>query len=728
MRSTRRKFLQMTGCLAIGFHLKGFSFEHPSPFAQELPESLKRNPNINAWIEVLANGKVRIFTGKVELGQGIRTAIAQVAAEELYLPMESVEVVIAETGRTPNEGYTVGSGSIEQSAMVVRFAAAAAKMKLLELASQKLSVPVEQLSIDNGKVNMNTGNHQLTFTDLLGGRQITDEVRLPVTLKPKEDYKLVGKAILRDDIGRMARGEQVYVQDLRFPGMVHARVVRPAAYDAKLLKFNEKEVRQNTEGLLKIVRNGSFLGVIAEDEYQAMQAQMLLQETSEWSVSPPLPVNDEKSLQEYFLKLPMQSERVCEKGMISSEGFTHKARYFKPYIMHGSIGPSCAVALWDKTVLHIWSHTQGVYPLRDALSKLLKLPAESVHVTGVPGSGCYGHNGADDVAADAALLAMAYPGKHVRLQWSREEEHAWEPYGSAMIMEIAAHLDSNGSIKGWKYDLWSDTHSTRPGGNAENLLAARYLETPFTPKGGGYSGGGYRNAEPYYAIPNQQVDAHFFKGPLRVSALRSLGAYANIFATESFMDELAEKAGKDPYEFRLVHLGDERAKAVIRKLREMTTRQKSSNGTAIGIAFSRYKNAASYCAVAAQVSADKKEGTVQVQKMWAAIDAGEVINIDGLKNQTEGGMIQSASWTLKEQVKFDNRNITSTDWNAYPIFRFTEVPDVEVAVLNQPNEEVLGAGEAAQGPAAAAIANAVYYACGKRIRSLPVLPEKIKEA
>src|SRR4030095_14608581 len=485
MRTSRRKFIQMTGCLAIGFSLGGFSYVYPSPFVQDLPESLKKNPNINAWLEVLANGNVRIFTGKVELGQGIRTAIGQVAAEELDLAMENVEVVIAETGRTPNEGYTVGSGSIEQGAMAVRYASAAARKKLLELAALKLNAPVEQLSIDNGKVGLKTGNHKLTFAELLEGKQITDEVHLPVNLKPKENYRLVGKAIPRADIGRMVRGEQVYVQDLRFPGMVHARVVRPAAYDAKLLKFDEQYVQKDMEGLLKIVKNGSFLGVIAEDEYQAIQGQKLMRSGATWSASSPLPANDEKLLQEYLKKLPLQSERVREKGKIASENFTHGARYCKPYIMHGSIGPSCAIALWDKNILHVWTHTQGVYPIRDALSKMLNLSPENIHVTGVPGSGCYGHTGADDVAADAALMAMAYRGKHVRLQWSREEEHAWEPYGSAMIVKVAANLDSAGKITGWKYEVWSDSHGARPGGNPENLLPAHYLETPFIPKSKG---------------------------------------------------------------------------------------------------------------------------------------------------------------------------------------------------------------------------------------------------
>jgi CO/xanthine dehydrogenase Mo-binding subunit len=351
---------------------------------------------------------------------------------------------------------------------------------------------------------------------------------------------------------------------------------------------------------------------------------------------------------------------------------------------------------------------------------MLKLSPEKIHITGVPGSGCYGHNGADDAAADVALLAMAYPGKHIRLQWTRSDEHGWEPYGSAMIMEVAATLDGSGNINSWQYDVWSDTHGIRPGGEPNNLLAAQHYATPF--KGdGGFSGGMKRNAEPYYTIANRQINAHVFKGPLRTSSLRSLGAYANVFAIESFMDELAEKAGKDPFTFRLMHLTDERAKAVIRKLQEQTAALKPAAHTGIGIAFSRYKNTASYCAVAAQVYVPPASGTVQVQKMWAAIDSGEVINLDGLINQTEGGMIQSASWTIMEQVQFDAEHVTSRDWVSYPIMRFDQVPEVEVAVLDQPNEKAMGAGEAAQGPAAAAIANAVYKAAGQRIRHLPLL-------
>ncbi|HLZ88430.1 MAG TPA: molybdopterin cofactor-binding domain-containing protein, partial [Puia sp.] len=364
-------------------------------------------------------------------------------------------------------------------------------------------------------------------------------------------------------------------------------------------------------------------------------------------------------------------------------------------------------------------------------------------IKGVPGSGCYGHNGADDVAADAALLAMAVPGKHVHLQWSREDEHAWEPYGSAMVMELEALIQPDGKITHWKYALWSDTHGARPGGDAANLLTAHYLENPINKKPSGFSGGAYRNADPYYAIPNRLVTANFFDGPLRTSSLRSLGAYANIFAIESFIDELAIHAGKDPFEFRIQNLEDDRATAVLRQLQKqlaaspathavptLATHTDPTSATpasptptthsiGTGIAFSRYKNSGSWCAVAARVSVDKTTGIVSVNKMWAVIDAGEVINLDGIKNQIEGGMIQSASWTLHEQVKFDGKQVTSRQWATYPVMHINQAPEVEVTVIPRPQEPPLGAGEAAQGPAAAAIVNAVYNACGVRVRSLP---------
>ncbi len=717
MQTSRRTFIKTTGCLTIGFFLGGEAFKSTSlagPITPSLsgghPSSPFEDP-INAWLEVLADGRIRVLTGKLELGQGITTAVAQVAAEELNMEMTQVEVTMAETGRTPNEGYTAGSNSIESSAMSIRRAAAAAREQLLQLAAEKLHTPATELQIHNGKISTKDHTHTLTFSEILDNKQLQGEIPGEVTLKPKETYTIVGKATPREDTAKITKGDPIYVHDLRFPGMVHARIVRPPVYGAKLLHAEE------VPGILKTVINGSFLAVIAASEYEAIQAQRLAREKAKWSDVPPLPKIDA----DYLQSLPANTEQVTQKGTPGNITPTLKTRYFKPYIMHGATGPSCAIAFYDNTTLHIWTHSQGVYPLRESVAKMLRISVDNIHIKGVPGAGCYGHNGADDAAADAALLAMAYPGKHIRVQWMREEENAWEPYGSAMVMELAAHLDqTTGRITHWQHDLWSDTHGARPGGNADNLLPARYIEQPFLKKPSGFSGGAYRNATPYYAIPDQLVRAHFFDGPLRTSSLRSLGAYANIFAIESFMDELAEKAGKDPFEFRLMHLVDQRATDVLEKLRTITSNQQTSHTGAIGIAFSRYENTKSYCAVAARVTTSLKNSLPRLEKMWAVIDAGEAINLDGIKNTIEGGMIQSASWTLYEEVKFNERQITSLNWNNYPIARFPQAPDVEVIVIDRPSEKAVGAGEAAQGPAAAAIVNAIHRATGKRIRHLPV--------
>jgi len=723
---SRRDFIKSAGCLTLTFPLwtscELAAGENAVPDSS-LPRSLSRHPYISAWLQILEDGSIRVYTGKIELGQGIRTAIGQVAAEELYTHPDRITVHLVETGVTPDEGYTAGSGSIINSAMSVRYAAAAARARLLTMAAEKLKVKADALTLEDGNIQQD-GQPVMSFAELLEGKQLEDKVDTPPELKPKSDYQWVGTAFPRQGIEKMVRGKEVYVQDLRFPGMVHARVLRPPAYQSKLESYDQVALEQRVHGLLKVVTDGSFLGVITEDEYQAEKAQQVLKNTSRWTRPPALPAD--QPLHEYLKTLPARKESVENKGNFTDGGKKIQASYFKPYIMHASIGPSCAVALYDQQTLHVWSHTQGAYPLRGALKEVVGLPEEKVHIIGVSGSGCYGHNGANDAATDAALMAMAYPGRHVRVQWSREDEHGWEPYGTAMIVEAEATLTAQGTIDQWKCELWSDSHSTRPSGDPGNLMTAHYLADPHPRTSYGYSGGGYRNADPYYKIPNLKIDAHFFEGPLRVSSLRSLGAYTNIFAIESFMDELAEKAGQDPLAFRLLHSEDKRAIAVMRKLEEMIKNQPVLQDEGVGLAFSRYKNSASYCAVAARVRVEKNTGHVQVQRMWAVIDAGEVINLDGLINQTEGGMVQSASWALKEEVRFDEQHVSSLHWATYPIFRFSDVPEVEVAVIDRPDQPPLGAGEAAQAPATAAIANAVYRACGKRIRHLPISPEKIK--
>ncbi|WBL44582.1 molybdopterin-dependent oxidoreductase [Algoriphagus halophytocola] len=729
-KTTRRHFLKNISYLSIGFPLFGFiriskKENKALGIIDSAPDHLKKLQNVNAWLEILEDGTVRIFSGKVELGQGIRTAIRQVAAEELDLALSQVDVHLAETGVTPDEGYTAGSSSIPNSAMSVRYAAATARQKLLELAAEKLNTTTSNLKFYNGQITHKTTAQALNFAQVLDGAQINMEVSKPVPIKQKSERRYVGKPIPRNDIEQMVRGEKLYIQDMRLPGMVHARVVRPPAYQSKLESIDLSGVKANVKGILKTVVNGSFVGVITEKEYQAVKAERYLKQHSKWSAGKSFPLA--KDLFSHIKSIAEPAKNIKNDGDFTQanvSGTTFKASYTKPYIKHGSIGPGCGIALFDGEILHIWSHSQGIYPMRRAISGMLNIPEEKIHVTSVPGAGCFGHSTADDAAADASILALAMPNKPIRVQWSRQDENCWEPFGSAMIMELEARLSSNGKIQAWKSEVWTDSHSLRPDRDPATLLDTRYLEPARSLRGRGYLGGGHRNADPYYSIPNMQVNAHFFDGPLRVSSLRSLGSYTTIFSIESFMDELAEKAGKDPLEFRIEHLEDERAKAVIRKVRNMCSSVRTGPLEGIGYAFSRYKNSAAYAAVGAKVRVDGENGEVKVISMWAAADVGEIINLDGIKNQIEGGMLQAASWTLREEVTFEGDKITSSDWSNYPVFRFSDIPEVQVEMIDRPDQPAEGGGEVSMPPTGAAIANAVYAASGKRVYSLPINPAK----
>ena len=716
--TTRRKFIKDLGYISVGFTLFGAcsGVEDPIMAARldydgKLPGSMGRAKTVNAWLEILEDGTIRVLSGKVELGQGIRTAIQQVAAEELDMDLEKVQVHLAETGVTPNEGYTGASASIQNSAMSVRYAAATARQELLLLASKKLNTAVDNLLLYNGLVKSKQNKESLTFAEILDGEQIEKEVMLPIPIKDNREHRYVGKAIPRPDIEEMVRGQSTYIQDLRFPGMLHARVVRPPGYTSQLISLDDTGLKSEVSGIIKTVRKGSFVGVITEREYQAVKAEQYLKDHSIWTA--PIPFPKSENLYAHIKLIASSPETVKNEGDVAAafEGNeTLNATYTKPYIKHASMGPACGIAMFDGEILHIWSHSQGIYPMREALATMLNMEPDKIHIKSVPGAGCFGHSTADDAAADAALLAMEYPNTHIRVQWSRHDEHLWDPYGPAMITELEASLDKNNKINSWKTEVWTDSHSTRPNKDAGTVLAARYLENPYQMKSRGYLGGGHRNADPYYGIPNITVNAHYYDGPFRTSSLRSLGSFTNIFAIESFMDTLAEKAGQDPLEFRLNHLEDERAIAVIQKVQALTSTQNNEDGKGIGYAFMRYKNTDAYIAVAAKVTVDKNNGNVGLIKMWAAVDVGEVINMDGLTNQIEGGMIQAVSWTLKEEVTFNTTEITSTDWIKYPILKFSEVPEVEVAIINRPSEDAKGAGEVPVPPTAAAIANAIYNA------------------
>ena len=732
---TRRGFTTGMGGLVLAFSLDPAELLAQGA-APRLPGSLNTNRMLNAWVRIGGDGNATVITGKAELGKGILTALWQIAAEELDLAPSRVAIYSADTAQSPDEGQTAGSQSIENSGTALRMACAEVRSLLVEVAAQKLAVPANTLTVSDGVI-MTQDRLKVTYAEAVAQIDLNREATGKVQPKPVSAYTIVGQPVPRRDIPGKVTGRISYVQDIFEAGMVHGRVVRPPRYGSTLESVDESAVK-SIPGVIKIVRDGSFLGVVAEREEQAVKAREALAKAAKWKLGPELP--DPANIHAHLKSLPSKDETIGVKqapALASANARSHEATYTKPYLAHASIGPSCAMATFLNGRMIVWTHSQGVFPLRNELAKALKMPANDIRCIHVEGSGCYGQNGADDVALDAALLARAVPDKPVRLQWMRDDEFAWEPYGAAMSMSVKASLNADGKIADWQYELWSNTHSMRPESTSgTNVLAAWYMAEP-QPHGEPHgipqpAGGGDRNALPLYEFPNQKIVHHFIPDmPIRVSALRTLGAYANVFAVESFMDEMAALAKADPIAFRLAHIKDPRARAAIEKVAAMAGWKPGEAGSLSrgrGIGFAKYKNLATYVAVIADVEIDRSSGQVRVPHIWAAADSGLIVNPDGLRNQIEGGIIQSTSWTLYEQVRFDKNGIQSRDWSNYPIITMPDVPKVAVELINRPDQPSKGAGEASQGPAVAAIANAVAHATGKRLRDLPLDAGRVKAA
>jgi CO/xanthine dehydrogenase Mo-binding subunit len=730
----RRRVLMGGGALIVSFSLtRALAQEQPSGGAPKPPGSLAAAPYLDSWIRIDADGSITVFTGKAELGQGIKTALQQVAAEQLDVPFDAIRLVTADTKLTANEGYTAGSHSMQDSGTAIQHAAAQVRDLLIVEAAKRLNRPPSDLRTETGAVTSLDGA-RLNYGELVAAEMLHVQAKPTSNLKDPAKFSVMGQPVRRVDIPAKVTGGAAYVQDLRLPGMVHARVVRPPSYGAQLTDCDVSVV-EKLPGVVKVVRDGNFLAVVAEKEFQSVKAMIALAAAAKWKESAKLPKQDD--LRNVLIRLPSQDSTILERSDPSVTGQrTIEATYTRPYQSHGSIGPSCAVAEFTDGAMTVWTHTQGVYPDRQAIAEMLRMPPESVRLIHVEGSGCYGHNGADDAAADAALIARAVPGRPVRVQWMREQEHAWEPFGPAMVTKLKASLGEDGKIAAWNFEVWSNTHSMRPGG-AGSLLAAQHMAQPIPqppPKPLPLpEGGGDRNAIPIYSFPNAHIVHHFLPDmPLRVSAMRALGAYHNVFSTESFMDELAQLAGADPVEFRLAHLEDKRGREVIEQAAQGFGWEKGKTppaGRGYGFAFARYKNLAAYCAVVSEVEVNRETGRARLVRAVAAADAGQVVNPDGLINQIEGAIVQSMSWTLYESVTFDDARITSIDWQTYPILRFNAVPDsIEVHLINRPGQPFLGSGETGQGPAAASIANAIANATGKRLRDLPLTRKRIKDA
>src|SRR6202790_1873986 len=614
----RRRVLAGGGALIVSFSMPdAFAQDRAAPAAAPKPPgSLATSPYLDSWIRIDADGGISVFTGKAELGQGFKTAFQQIAAEELDVPFESLKVVTADTRFTANEGYTSGSNSVHDSGTAIQNASAQARELLVAEAARRFDLPAENLRTESGSV-ISPDGRRLGYGELVAAGMLHVQAQPKSRLKDPASFKVMGQAVPRVDIPAKVTGGAAYVQDMRLPGMVHARVVRPPSYGAQLTDCDTSAV-EKLPGVVKVVRDGNFLAVVAKKEFQSIKAMNALSAVAKWKETAGLPKQDD--LPRVLTGLPSQDSNIFERSNPSVVGQqTIEATYTRPYQAHGSIGPSCAVAQFVDSEMTVWTHTQGVYPDRQGIAEMLRMAPASVRCIHVEGSGCYGHNGADDAAADAALIARALPGLPVRLQWMREQEHAWEPFGPAMVTKLKASLDGSGAISEWNFEVWSNTHSMRPGG-AGSMRAAQLMAQPSAVRGPKPlplpEGGGDRNAIPIYKFPNAHVVHHFIPAmPVRVSAMRALGAYHNVFSIESFMDELAVAAGADPVEFRLKHLDDPRGRDVIEKAAQgfgWQKGQKAPPGRGYGFAFARYKNLAAYCAVATEVEVNRETGRARL--------------------------------------------------------------------------------------------------------------------
>ncbi len=706
----------------------------PAPAgAGALPGSLAANPLLGRWLDFGRRGEVTVRVGKVEYGQGIWTALAQVAAEELQVDLSRVRMAPVSTSTSPDEGVTSGSRSVQDCGSALRQACAQARELLLTAAADRLAGPPAALSVTDGQILASGRPTGLSYWSLAGPGTLDRPAGDPVPTRPPGGWIVAGRAAARLDLPDKVTGRPRFIHDLVLPGMLFGRVVRPPSVGAELSEL--PAVRLGPGDLL--VRDGSFVGVVAGTDRAALRAARRVARAARWKVAgSPGPLPDERDLRAFLLAAPSEPQPVVEQpdpGAAAAVSRTLTAEFTRPFVAHGSMAPSCAIARWDGDAVTVWSHSQGIFPLRGAIAAGLGLAAGQVTVHHVEGAGVYGQNGADDAAMDAVLLARAAAGRPVRVQWTREDEMRWSPFGPAMLAQLSAGLDRAGRIVTWRQDVRSNGFIGRPGtGGEPRLLALTHLAggrpMPAAPDGAPTGAmGSSRNAVPGYRIPDLHVTRHrLLEMPIRTSSLRSLGAHLNVFAIESFMDELAGAAGADPVRFRLDHLADPRARRVLAEVAQLAGWGTGArpDGTGLGVAVARYKGTGGYCAAVAEVEADTD---VRLRALWLAVDVGRVINPDGVRNQVEGGAVQSASWTLREQVRFDRDQVTSANWDSYPIMRFTEVPRVVVRIVDSGEAEA-GAGELAAGPVAGAIGNAVADAVGVRVRDLPLTSAQIVRA
>jgi len=728
---TRRTMLK-AGALTVGFALTG---RQSQAVAESITPVRSLNPTeVDAFLTVNGDGTVTLFCGKVDLGQGLRIAMRQIAGEELGIGVDEITYVEGDTTLTPDQGRTSGSNGIQRGGMQIRRAAATAREALIALAAQRLNTSADALVAENGeirrKAELRSDGSGIRFADLIAGRSFNLKLDPKAPLKNPATYTLVGKPLPRPDVPAKCMGSFTYMQDFSLPDMVHARVIRPPAIGAKLLAVDESSIKDLPGA--KAVRIKDFLAVVADDEWTAVRASRALR--ARWSEWSGLPAQD-KLVATLRAASDITDEVLVTRGQSAAgnpaDAMMRSASYFWPMQSHGSIGPSCAAADVTNDSATVWTASQGTHGNRKTFARFLGLPEEAVRLIYVEGAGCYGMNGHEDAAADAAILSRAV-GRPVRVQWSREDEHGWDPKGPPQLLDISGAVDPSGRILAWRTEMWLP-QSTRGLPDIPLLApAAAGLDDVRGLRPGSIS----QNADPPYAADRVQVLVHWLQDtPLRPAPIRSPGKPANCFAVESFTDELAAAAGLDPIEFRLRGLDDKRGVEVIRRAAALMNWQSrpspgANRNAAIahgrGFAYVHYKHSESYVAMGMEVAVERASGRIRVERVACAFDCGQIINPDGVRGQVEGSILQTLSRALMEEVQFDRARVTSVDWSSYPILRFPDVPKLDIVLIDRPTEPPVGAGEAACTTVAAALANAVFDATGARLRTVPFTPERVK--
>jgi CO/xanthine dehydrogenase Mo-binding subunit len=730
---SRRKVLAGGGALIVAFALRP-----EAAFADGGTGSKPLAPTeVDSYLSIDSSGAATIYSGKVDLGTGVRTALAQIAADELDVPLKAITIVQGDTALTPDQGATWGSLTIQNGGMQIRQAAAAARRALVEQAALLLRAKPEELRVSDGAVKAPSGE-SATYGALIGGKSfsITLDPKKPVPTKDPKDFALVGKPVPRLDIPGKTTGGFIYMQDFRLPDMLQGRVVRPPALGAKLESVNEASVK-NIPGVVKIVREGDFLGIVATSEWAAISAAKALD--ASWSKWDGLP--EQGKLFEHVRATKIVTDDVT--GHVGDTGAALAApgaarldaTYDFAIHTHGSIGPSCAVASLKDGKLTSWSASQATHNLRKQLAKMFGLPLDDVRCIYLEGAGCYGRNGHEDAAADAALLAKSV-GKPVRVQWSRADEHGWDPKGPPTLIDLRAAMTESGDVTAWESEFFIPQQTAM--GFLVPLVAAKLSGMPFDDHIA--PGNIFQNSNIPYKFAAVKTTCHRLETtPFRPSWIRSPGRMQNTFANECFIDELAALAKADPIAFRLKYLDPadtrgiealNRAAALARWDSRPSPREGRSGDVLVGrgVAYCKYELVRTYVAAVAEVEVAPATGAIRVTKFFIAHDCGQIINPDGLKNQIDGNIIQTVSRTLKEEVKFDRSMVTSLDWESYPILTFPEIPEIAYDLIDRPGERPWGAGEPAAAVVPSAISNAVFDATGIRVRSVPFTPDKVKAA